>query len=62
MAITKLLTAEPQAPSKKEAVLENEYVMLQRNLKSGDVSIKINNKVMTDKRLEQLTKLLSAFN
>jgi ParB family chromosome partitioning protein len=36
--------------------------MLQRNLKSGDVSIKINNKVMTDKRLEQLTKLLSAFN
>ena len=62
MAITKLLTTEPQAASKKEALLENEYVMLQRNLKSGDVSIKINNKVMTDKRLEQLTKLLSAFN
>ena len=35
---------------------------LQRSLKNGDVSVKINNKVMTDKRLEQLTKLLAAFN
>ena len=62
MAITKCLTAEPQAAVKREAVLENKFVSVQRNLKSGDVSIKIDNKVMTDKRLEQLTKLLSAFN
>ncbi|MEI8670376.1 transcriptional regulator [Pseudoalteromonas sp. B131b] len=62
MAVTKCLTAEPQTTVKREAVLENDFVSLQRNLKSGDVSIKINNKVMTDKRLEQLTKLLSAFN
>ncbi|MGY8877998.1 MAG: transcriptional regulator, partial [Pseudoalteromonas sp.] len=62
MAITKCLTAEPQAAVKREAVLENKFVSVQRNLKSGDVSIKIDNKVMTDKRLEQLTKLLSVFN
>ncbi|KDC54507.1 transcriptional regulator [Pseudoalteromonas sp. S3431] len=62
IAVTKCLTAEPQTTVKREAVLENDFVSLQRNLKSGDVSIKINNKVMTDKRLEQLTKLLSAFN
>lgn len=62
MAITKRLTAEPQTAAKREAVLENEFISVQRNLKSGDVSIKIDNKVMTDKRLEQLTKLLNAFN
>jgi ParB family chromosome partitioning protein len=57
-----MLTAEPQVAVKREAVLENKFVSVQRNLKSGDVSIKIDNKVMTDKRLEQLTKLLSVFN
>lgn len=62
MAITKILTAEPQASLRREAVLENNYISVQRNRKSGDLSIKINNKVMTDKRLEQLTKLLKAFN
>lgn len=62
MAITKLLTAEPQSTQRREALLENDYISVQRNLKSGDVSIKIDNKVMTDKRLEQLTKLLNAFN
>ncbi|WP_076924873.1 transcriptional regulator [Pseudoalteromonas sp. EB27] len=62
MAITKCLTAEPQVAVKREAVLENKFISVQRNLKSGDVSIKIDNNVMTDKRLEQLTKLLSAFN
>ncbi|WP_024609273.1 transcriptional regulator [Pseudoalteromonas sp. TAB23] len=62
MAITKCLTAEPQIAVKREAVLENNFISVQRNLKSGDVSIKIDNKVMTDKRLEQLIKLLSAFN
>ncbi|MEL0646324.1 transcriptional regulator [Pseudoalteromonas agarivorans] len=62
MAITKRLTAEPEVAAKREAVLENKFISVQRNLKSGDVSIKIDNKVMTDKRLEQLTKLLGAFN
>ncbi|PLT25023.1 transcriptional regulator [Pseudoalteromonas sp. MelDa3] len=62
MAITRCLTSEPQVAVKREAVLENNFISVQRNLKSGDVSIKIDNKVMTDKRLEQLTKLLSAFN
>lgn len=62
MAITKALTIEPQTTVKREAVLENDFVSVQRNFKSGDVSIKINNKVMTDKRLEQLIKLLGAFN
>ncbi|MBQ4833333.1 transcriptional regulator [Pseudoalteromonas sp. MMG010] len=61
-AITKYLTAEQNNIAKREAVLENDFVLVQRHLKSGDLSIKINNKVMTDKRLEQLTKLLSAFN
>ena len=62
MAITKSLTAQEQTVGRKEAVLENDFVSVQRNLKSGDLSIKIDNKVMTDKRLEQLTKLLKAFN
>lgn len=62
MAITKRLTAEPEVTAKREAVLENKFISVQRNIKSGDVSIKIDNKVMTDKRLEQLTKLLGAFN
>lgn len=62
MAITKRLTAEPEVAAKREAVLENKFISIQRNIKSGDVSIKIDNKVMTDKRLEQLTKLLGAFN
>lgn len=62
MAITKYLTTEPQIAVKREVVLESNFVSVQRSLKNGDVSVKINNKVMTDKRLEQLTKLLSAFN
>ena len=62
MAITKSLTAQEQTVGRKEVVLENDFVSVQRNLKSGDLSIKIDNKVMTDKRLEQLTKLLKAFN
>ena len=62
MAITKSLTAEPVNTHRREALLESDYVSVQRNVKSGDLSIKIDNKVMTDKRLEQLTKLLNAFN
>jgi ParB family transcriptional regulator, chromosome partitioning protein len=62
LAITKCLTTEPQIAVKREVVLENDFISVQRHLKSGDVSIKIDNKVMTDKRLEQLTKLLAAFN
>ena len=62
MAITKSLTAEPVNTHRREALLESDYVSVQRNVKSGDLSIKIDNKVMTDRRLEQLTKLLNAFN
>ncbi|MGB0923419.1 MAG: transcriptional regulator, partial [Pseudoalteromonas shioyasakiensis] len=62
LAITKLLTAEPAAPSRREALIDSEFVSVQRNIKSGDLSVKIDNKVMTDKRLEQLTKLLNSFN
>jgi len=62
MAITKYLTTEPQIAVKREVVLESNFVSVQRSLKNGDVSVKISNKVMTDKRLEQLTKLLAAFN
>jgi ParB family transcriptional regulator, chromosome partitioning protein len=62
MAITKYLTTENQVSTKREVLLENNFISVQRNLNSGDVSVKINNKVMTDKRLEQLTKLLAAFN
>lgn len=60
--ITKRLTTEPKTEAKREAVLENNFVSVQRNTKNGDVSVKINSKVMTDKRLEQLTKLLNQFN
>ena len=50
MAITKYLTTEPQIAVKREVVLESNFVSVQRSLKKGDVSVKINNKVMTDKR------------
>ncbi|WP_404343284.1 transcriptional regulator [Pseudoalteromonas mariniglutinosa] len=62
LAITKRLTAEPDVSARKESLLENDYVSVLRNIRSGDLSVKINNKVMTDKRLEQLTKLLNSFN
>ncbi len=62
LAITKQLIAEPTIASRREALIDTQFVSVQRNIKSGDLSVKINNKVMTDKRLEQLTKLLNSFN
>ncbi|KAF7764710.1 chromosome partitioning protein, ParB family [Pseudoalteromonas citrea] len=60
--ITQFLTTFGDKANRSEALLENKYVKLQRNIKSGDVTIKIDNKVLTDKRLEQLQKLLAAYN
>ena len=62
LQLAKLSTAEPAAPSRREALIDSEFVSVQRNIKSGDLSVKIDNKVMTDKRLEQLTKLVNSFN
>lgn len=60
--ITQYLTTFGDKIHRSESLLENNYVKLQRNLKSGDLTIKIDNKVLTDKRLEQLQKLLSGYN
>ncbi|ATD09245.1 ParB N-terminal domain-containing protein [Pseudoalteromonas piscicida] len=60
--ITKFLTTLGSSDSRVESMLENDYIRVQRNLKSGDVTVKIDNRVLTDKRLEQLQKLLSSYN
>ncbi|ASD69327.1 ParB N-terminal domain-containing protein [Pseudoalteromonas piscicida] len=60
--ITKFLTTFGSNDSRVESMLENDYIRVQRNLKSGDVTVKIDNRVLTDKRLEQLQKLLSSYN
>ncbi|MBQ4877863.1 ParB N-terminal domain-containing protein [Pseudoalteromonas luteoviolacea] len=61
--ITKYLTTfEASSANRSESLLENEYVKVQRSLNSGAVTVKIDDKVLTDKRLEQLQKLLNSFN
>ncbi|WP_440056373.1 ParB N-terminal domain-containing protein (plasmid) [Pseudoalteromonas sp. T1lg65] len=60
--ITKFLTTLSEVESRNEALLDNEYVRIQRNVKNGDVTVRIDNRVLTDKRLEQLQKLLSNYN
>ena len=62
MLTTQFLTTFGDKASRTEALLENKFIKLQRNIKSGDVTIKIDNKVLTDKRLEQLQKLLAGYN
>ncbi|MEI5637975.1 MULTISPECIES: ParB N-terminal domain-containing protein [unclassified Pseudoalteromonas] len=62
LQITKFLTTFGENSSRVESILENDYVKLQRNLKSGDITVKIDNRVLTDKRLEQLQKLLGSYN
>ena len=42
--------------------LGNDFVRVQKHTKSGDVTIKIDNKVLTDKRFAQLAKMLESFN
>ncbi|KZN35809.1 hypothetical protein N474_17920 [Pseudoalteromonas luteoviolacea CPMOR-2] len=63
IAITKYLTTfELEASNRNECLLENKFVKVQRSVNSGAVTVKIDDKVLTDKRLEQLQKLLSSFN
>ncbi len=63
MAITRALVAEPEKAQKRESIsLGNDFIVMQRHSASGDISIKIDNRVMTDKRLQQLSRLLEGFN
>ncbi|SFC13201.1 transcriptional regulator [Pseudoalteromonas denitrificans] len=63
-AITKhLIEAKTQENTSREALnFNNEYINAHKNVKTGDLVIKIDNKVMTEKRFEQLSKLLTHFN
>ncbi|KZN69673.1 ParB N-terminal domain-containing protein [Pseudoalteromonas luteoviolacea] len=61
--ITKYLTTfETENNNRNECLLENKFVKVQRSINSGAVTVKIDDKVLTEKRLEQLQKLLSSFN
>ncbi|MAD88733.1 MAG: transcriptional regulator [Pseudoalteromonas sp.] len=60
--ITQYLVNFEQPIRRNESLFSNEFIDLQRSNKSGDITIKINNQVITDKRLEQLQKLLSSYN
>ena len=64
LTITRELTNIEQAKTSNRQALDmgNEYISAQQNKKSGDIVIKIDNRVLTEKRLEQLTKLLANFN
>ncbi|BBN83941.1 chromosome partitioning protein ParB [Pseudoalteromonas sp. A25] len=62
LLITKYLTTFEEKSHRNESLLESDFVKVQRSLKSGDVTIKIDNRVLTDKRLEQLNKILSSYN
>ncbi|NOU50379.1 transcriptional regulator [Pseudoalteromonas sp. JBTF-M23] len=62
LMITKYLTTFEDKSHRNESLLESDFVKVQRSLKSGDVTIKIDNRVLTDKRLEQLQKILSNYN
>ncbi len=61
--VTKALTEQNVSANRKEALdMANEFVSAQRNLKTGDVTLKLDHRILTPKRLEQLTKLLHTFN
>ena len=60
--VTQYLINFEQPLRRTESLFSNEFVDLQRSNKSGDITIKINNQVITDKRLEQLQKLLATYN
>lgn len=63
LAITKFLCDQPTNASKREVLeLGNQYITMQRHHSNGDISIKIDHQVLTEKRLTQLTKLLESFN
>lgn len=63
-SITKKLTeTQIESQTKREFLdFKNKYINAHRNAKTGDLVIKIDNNVMTDKRFEQLSKLLTHFN
>ena len=60
--ITQFLINFEQPVRRNESLFSNEFIDLQRSNKSGDITIKINNQVITDNRLEQLQKLLATYN
>jgi ParB family chromosome partitioning protein len=62
LMITKYLTTFEEKAQRNESLLESDFIKVQRSIKSGDITIKIDNRVLTDKRLEQLQKLLSSYN
>ncbi|CCQ10565.1 Chromosome (plasmid) partitioning protein ParB [Pseudoalteromonas luteoviolacea B = ATCC 29581] len=62
LLITKYLTTFDEKRSRTELILDSDFIKLQRNVRSGDVTIKIDNRVLTDKRLEQIQKLLATYN
>ncbi|MFC3032570.1 transcriptional regulator [Pseudoalteromonas fenneropenaei] len=63
MVVTKFLTTfEEEKVQRNEVLLDGDFIKLQRNMKNGDVTVKIDNRVLTDKRLEQLQKLLASYN
>ncbi|MBE0365431.1 chromosome partitioning protein, ParB family [Pseudoalteromonas ulvae UL12] len=63
IAITKSLVEQPKAIKNRASLnFNNDYIVGHRNEKTGDLVIKIDNRVLTDKRFEQLEKLLTHFN
>ncbi|GAP73701.1 chromosome (plasmid) partitioning protein ParB [Pseudoalteromonas sp. SW0106-04] len=63
LAVTKYLCDVEQAGKRTQDIdLGNDFVRVQKHTKSGDVTIKIDNKVLTDKRFAQLAKMLESFN
>ncbi|MEM0516457.1 ParB N-terminal domain-containing protein [Pseudoalteromonas sp. YIC-827] len=63
LAITKYLCEAPQGVKRNEDIkLANDFVRIQKHSKNGDLTIKIDNKIMTEKRFMQLAKMLESFN
>ncbi len=63
LAVTKYLCEAPQTAKRNEDIrLNNDFVRIQKHSKSGDLTIRIDNKIMTDKRFSQLAKVLESFN
>lgn len=63
-AITKALVEVHQVTPRgnNDVDFGNQYIRAQQNGKNGDMVIKIDGRVMTEKRLQQLSKLLANFN
>lgn len=63
LAITQFL-CDVKTPTKRQedVPLNNKFVRIQKNNRSGDMAIKVDAKVLTQKRQAQLIKLLESFN